>query len=319
MGIFGVIRAILIRIFGKPKAEYPIILGCILLASAIWLLNALNKEYTTLISYPVHFQYDSQRLTPVDELPDKIEVNVTGPGWSLLKRTVGINLKPVVIHPARFSRKKYLSCDDLLPSFISQLPELKVNYVVSDSILVNLNRITSKKVRIRIDTSVIKLAEGYSIGGEILIKPESVQISGASSLVSSFPNELSLELPIKNLVDDFEEAIDIDYRKYNNLKFSNKKILVGFEVGKYFIDTLEMPIIFKNWPESKKQPTDAVAKLIVKCKDIERDSLKQHHIEMEADYKKRKGKVIYLSVQHLPLGVHLLELDPTTVTINEKQ
>jgi len=290
-----------------------------LIASAVWMLNALNKEYTTLIAYPVQFKYDKQRLIPVDDLPTKLEVNVTGPGWSLLKRTFGLNQKSVVIYPNKYARKKYLGSDDLLPVFVSQLPELKVNFVVSDSILINMNRIITKKIGIQVDTSVIRLAEGYSICGPVFIKPDSITITGASSLVNAFPSSLFIELPIKNLSDDFEEAVDIDYRQYNYLKFSNKKILVGLKVGKYLSSTVQVPITFINFPDSYVVPDLLSATLKLKVKESELDSLKNHHIQVVVDYKKLRGKSIYLNVKRLPEGILLEQIEPLYYAPNEKQ
>jgi hypothetical protein len=312
------IKNAFLRIFGKPSAEYPVILGCILIAAAIWLLTALNKEYTTSIAYPVVFKYDKLRLIPVDDLPSKLEVNVTGPGWSLLKRTFGVNQKSVSVYTNNYPRKKYLGSGDLLPIFIAQLPELKVNFVVSDSILINMNRIISRKIGIKVDTSLIKLAEGYSIAEPAYIKPDSILITGASTLVNSFPSFMLLELPIKNLSDDFEEAVDIDYKKYNYLKFSNKKILVGLKVGKYVNPKIEVPITFLNIPEGYEVPNRTSASLSIKIKESDLDSLKNHTIKVLVDFNKMRGKSIYLNVRNLPIGAYLSQIEPLYFVPNEK-
>jgi hypothetical protein len=90
-------KRLFIRIFGKPPAEYPAILVCLFMAGVIWFFNAMNKEYTTQIKYPVHFNFDEERLTSIGELPEKLKVNVTGQGWNLLKRSLYYNVKPVEI------------------------------------------------------------------------------------------------------------------------------------------------------------------------------------------------------------------------------
>lgn len=303
--------------YHKPKAEYPVILGCILLAGAIWLLNAFNKEYTTEIRYPVRFHFDKTRLTPVEELPTILEINVSGPGWSILKRTVGFNQSPVVINTNRFDGRRFITSRDLLPVFSQQLPELKVNFVVSDSIYVHLNRITSKKVRLVLDTSSFAIAEGKALGGAIYMKPDSMTITGAASLVQAFPNRLKVSLPIKMLKEDFEEPVDIDFSRFKLLRFSQKKVLVSIPITTFKEEKIKIPLRYVNFPEGLAFRKDSTMSIRLLLDQEELDSIRLDSVYFLVDYAKAENGLVKMKVKNLPRQAKLGQNGPFYFLIHE--
>ena len=86
------------RRFGK-KLDQRILayLVCILIASMLWFLNALNKEYVTEISYPVRYTSvpDSYYLT--GNLPSEIVLNVTAKGFNLLGHKMQTSFQPIEV------------------------------------------------------------------------------------------------------------------------------------------------------------------------------------------------------------------------------
>jgi hypothetical protein len=106
---------------------------CVLAAAIFWFFNALNKNYTTTISFPLQFDFDRQDYMPVRPLEEELRINVTGMGWDIFRRTVGLRKSPLSIpleHPETV--KKIVG--STLPAFFStQLEAFQINFVANDT------------------------------------------------------------------------------------------------------------------------------------------------------------------------------------------
>ena len=79
------------------KKNWKAVVLCIFTATVFWFFNALNKDYTTTISFPLAFDYDRDRFIPVEPLPRDVRINVTGIGWNLFRRSTRVKVPPLVI------------------------------------------------------------------------------------------------------------------------------------------------------------------------------------------------------------------------------
>ncbi|MDX5346375.1 MAG: hypothetical protein LPK19_03930, partial [Hymenobacteraceae bacterium] len=84
-------------------------------ATTFWLLNALNKSYTTKVSYPIRFVYNEQKLIPVQPLPEEVYINVTGKGWKLLRKSLMVDVKPAELYLRNLPYAKYIAGPALRP------------------------------------------------------------------------------------------------------------------------------------------------------------------------------------------------------------
>ena len=116
------------------KANWKVILLCFSTAATFWFFNALNKVYTTRIDYPLNIVFNKDSLVAVKDPPEEIPVNVTGGGWQLLKRTISINTKPVVVQLENPVQTHFFTANNLLPIFSDQLTDLNINYIATDTI-----------------------------------------------------------------------------------------------------------------------------------------------------------------------------------------
>ncbi len=120
----------------ENKDRWRVILLCVSGAVVFWLFNALNKEYTTEVNYPVHFVVNDTQEIFTEEPPHKIPLEVTGGGWNLLKYLLQLNLQPVELPVEKVSKKGLVSQEKLYAIFVKHLKDLKVNKVLIDSLYV---------------------------------------------------------------------------------------------------------------------------------------------------------------------------------------
>ena len=49
---------------------------CVVIASSVWLLNSLNKEYSTVLTYPLKYSNLPEDKYSISELPHQLKLEV---------------------------------------------------------------------------------------------------------------------------------------------------------------------------------------------------------------------------------------------------
>ncbi|MFM7725350.1 MAG: hypothetical protein ACKO7B_01495, partial [Flavobacteriales bacterium] len=68
----------------KPNRQVTVLLVCFLIAIVFWLLLALSSDYSTTITVLVQYKNMPTQKVVVNELPDKVAVQLRTSGFSIL-------------------------------------------------------------------------------------------------------------------------------------------------------------------------------------------------------------------------------------------
>ncbi|MFT2010373.1 hypothetical protein ACMA1I_16985 [Pontibacter sp. 13R65] len=164
-------------------------------ASTFWLLNALNKSYSTQTTYPIKFVYPESRLVPVKPLPEEVIINVTGKGWKLLRKSLKVDVKPAEIQVATLPRNNYVLGSSLRPALVNSLDGLVLNFVVTDTIYFDIDEKIRRRIPLRLDPKQKITDDRFSVVGPVTIEPDSITFVGPSTMVSTLPDPFLLRLP----------------------------------------------------------------------------------------------------------------------------
>ncbi len=245
-----VLRQLIRSLIVTRSSEFPVVALCFIAATTFWVLNALNKEYTTRISYPIQFAYDTSSIA-TKPLPKKISLNVTGYGWNLLRRTLSFTKEPITYPIDNPLRTSFLTASVLLPVVVNQLKEIKVNFVESDTIFTSFDTRTTKKVALKVDSSQISLRANHFIAAPIVLFPDSISFEGPISMLRKIPNELVINVPGDDLEDTYDDDIPITYIQSPLLKISSKTVNVHFDVTEFVRQQCKVPIEPINFTSEK--------------------------------------------------------------------
>ncbi|GHA63883.1 YbbR-like domain-containing protein [Pontibacter akesuensis] len=184
---------------------------CFLAASTFWLLNALNKSYSTQTTYPIRFVYDSNQLVPIKPLPEEVSINVTGRGWKLLRKSLMLEVQPAEIYIRNLPRNNFILGSALRPALVNVLDGLELNFVVTDSINFDFDPKIQKRVALRLDPTQTLTNNQHVIVGPVSISPDSLTLTGPASLIDSLPDPFLLRLPDQALTAPADVAVPINY------------------------------------------------------------------------------------------------------------
>ncbi|AII51866.1 hypothetical protein [Hymenobacter sp. APR13] len=177
--------------YGQERSYWRAVTACFLAASTFWLLNALNKTYTTRIAYPLAWRYDATRYVPVQPLPTEVAVNVTTRGWKLLRKHLMLDMKPAEITLPGLPATRYVTGRVVRPALQASMEGLQFNYLISDTLWVAFDRLLSRRLPLALSPA----ADGSALPFAARFTPASVVFQGPARQVLALSNPYPVHLP----------------------------------------------------------------------------------------------------------------------------
>jgi hypothetical protein len=223
---------------------------CIFAAMVFWFFNALNKNYTTNINFPLAFDFDRERYIAIRPLPEVVRFNVTGMGWNLFRRSAGLKIPPLVVPlPQPTDVKKIVG--STLPALVTNQPEgFAINFVLTDTLHLAIEPKTERLINLRVDIPTLLLKEGYGLVSDIKITPDTVRVEGPAKLINSLPDYLDLKLSERNIDSDFQEHIEVKFLNDELIKRNPPTVLISFQVDRYVEIENAVPLEIVNPPKN---------------------------------------------------------------------
>lgn len=312
MGILGSI----FNILRFNKRNWKAVMLCVLTASVFWCFNALNKRYTTTLSFPIQFDFDRERFIPVRPLPSQVRINVTGIGWNLLRRSAGVRVAPLVIALERPSDVKKIVGASLPAILSTQLGGFDINFILTDTLHLTVERKGSRLLKLTPDVEEMLFREGYTLTSPVTISPDTVRLKGPLTLLRSLPNPLSIKIPQRSIDDDFKESVRLSFLNDELIYRNPETVTISFRVDKLIeiSDSATLAVIHaprNSWPFIERQ------KLPCKIAVPERalDSLNMDSVRAVLDLTgfKRGVKKIMPKLEGLPAYSRVVSLDSVTI------
>lgn len=240
----------IINLLHFNRKNWKAVTLCILAAAIFWFFNALNKNYTTTISFPLQFDFDREDYMAVKPLEEELRINVTGMGWDIFRRTMGLRKNPLTIpldHPATV--KKIVG--STLPAFFStQLEAFQINFVANDTVYIDVQPKGKRWITLSADSIYSLINKDYQIVGDVRIQPDSILAEGPEDMIAQIKEPFAVQLESKNIDEDYNEKIELGVENRSLMSFVPEEVRVTFDVERFIqvTDTVRLKLI--NIPTS---------------------------------------------------------------------
>lgn len=305
----------------SPGSEenWKIFALCLAGATIFWFFNALNKEYSARIRYPVSFVYDDSATVLVEPLPEAVRLEVTGGGWDLLRKTFWFNIDPVRIPLPEPTETKAITERTLRPLLADQIAGIRIDEVLTDSIRINIEKKVSRTVPVRVDSVKIRLATDRRIVSPVRLSSDTIVISGPESRVNAVGNALTLSLRNEVIDSDYVEEIDVSAYLPPKVTAEPSIIEVTFSVQQFVSVEKELPVRPVNFPSDGSvalADTTITASILVARRDVER--LRSSAFQIVADYLQlnKQDSTVTLEVVEYPDFVSEINLNNEKIKVN---
>jgi hypothetical protein len=296
------------------RKNWKAVVLCVFAATVFWFFNALNKTYTTNISFPLQFEYNVDNYTAVRPLPDVVRLNVTGMGWDLFRRSVGVKVPPLLITLERPSEIKKIVSSPAL--FANQLERLEINFVLTDTLHLALEPKSKRWITLRLNAPSILFRRGYGLVSEASIFPDSVFIEGPWKLIRSISEPVYLKLDQRNIDENFMEDVEVKFLNDELIKRDPPTVSIHFEVDELveMQDSIELSLV--NIPPGARPLIGLKSipcTLAIPKKQMSAFSIDSLRAEIDLkDFPKGQRKVLP-KIQGLPPFSRVLALDSISV------
>jgi hypothetical protein len=193
------------------KKNWKAVALSLLAATVFWFFNSLNKTYTTSLSFPVEFQYDRDNFIPVAQLPVAVNMNVTGLGWNLLRRSAGVKVPSLVFPLEQPTEVKKIVGSTLPALFVNQLPDLQINFVATDTLHVDIEPFDGRWLALTTASLSNILRKGYGLSSNATLTPDSLFVQGPQRIIKALPNPYAIAIDSRNIDESFEMALSIPF------------------------------------------------------------------------------------------------------------
>lgn len=295
---------------------------CVVIASILWFLNALNKDYTSEIAYPVKYTDFPQGKYLISELPENITLEVKAKGFALLTHQIRTSFLPIIVNVSSYSN--HLPEKNNVFEYTLYLNDIKdkINNQLSSDI--KLLNIQPEKIDFRFSPAVSKkiavypvvdytMKQQYILKGGIRCTPDSILASGPAQIMDTLKYIYTQPWDAGEIKKERIQTVGLN--PIRGIEFDEQKIRIEMQPERYTEANRTIPIRVLNLPDS------LTMKLFPGTVDItyeiglsQYDAIKDSDFTFTVDYTKiTSGPFLPVNLIHSPSYIKDLRYTPQKV------
>jgi len=308
------IKRLFLVFFGN---NWRVVLLSITVATVFWFFNALNKNYSTRLNYPLDFSFQRDSVVVVDRLPDRVLVDVSGGGWNLMRKTFLLSAGAVLIELDNPTEIKFLTRATLLPMITEQLSGLSLDFVVTDTVFINIEPKISKGLMVAVDSLTVPMDEDYRMISPIRIRPDSILVVGPKSMIDTLNPIYLVRFDESDISSDYNEEFDIEFSS-NLVRPLPDEVNVRFDVAEFNRSQITVPIESTNFPDDYSiSLKDTIVNIYftVRNKDLNKVNADEFSVTADLTMINKSDSTIPPILIAFPSYVMEIQLEPDTLTV----
>lgn len=225
----------------------------LMISFGILLLTKLSKSYTNTIGFEINKINVPEEHVVFNSEGKQLNVSIKTQGFNLLKyyfKKPLINIyfdENITKTDSFYVWNSSLAYSNIIAQFDKDVEVLNIN---PDTLTFRYDVNSIKKVPIVLNTQ-LKFSQGYDLLEQFKVEPDSIKIIGPETLVEKINSIQTDTLILTDISKDVISNLSLQLPKESNeLKFSDKQILVTASIGKFTEGNLKIPIHVKNVPEN---------------------------------------------------------------------
>ncbi len=220
---------------------------CLALSSFLWLLNSLEKHYTSRISVPVNYVDIPKDKQLFGSLPRNFDLMVDAYGYTLLSYKLRLAFSPILLNVSELidnaleksGRYRYtISTVNHKEEIEKQISsEIKILSIKPDTLVFNFSKIISKKIKVK-PSIRLSFENQYSLANEPITFPDTILVSGPKNILDTLkviPTILQDFSKISHSIDQkinlqIPKGLDSEVKEVNLSVAIEQNTEVNFEV-----------------------------------------------------------------------------------------
>lgn len=292
---------------------------CLGIASLLWAVHALNKNYRYTLTIPVKFSKLPDNKLIVGELPEKLQVEIKTSGLKLLFiklkkmptevlidfNTLKTNAKSQAysISNGNFNIQRIINFD------------VDVVKIRPDTLFFSSKKGTSRLIPVKANLQATFLS-GYSIINKPSVSPAFVTVTGDSPEINSIDTIYTQPVTLKDVHENYSATVPLK-KVSPNLNYSIKEIQLNFSVDRLAETTLKIPVQILNKTSDetiKLLPEFVTIRYLVAMKDYNNIDINSFKATVNYDDILAKKKTLPVELSISPSEVKILKIEPAFIS-----
>ena len=251
----------------------------------------------------------------MNPLPTAIKIDVSSGGWNLFRRTLIFGVDPLKVELDNPSEVNFLTQSFLSPIVEDQLEGLKINYIVTDTLFLNIERKITKRMRLKVDSLNLSLEKDYQLISSIDIRPNHMMLIGPESIINSFETDFDITPDDNEIDEDFDSRVEVPIVFKDLIQSEPNEVNVSFEVDRFKNVNIEVPIALQNFPINRiPMLRDSMVNLTYRVKEsfAEEYSVGDFRVILNHDFLKTDSIGVPILMKY-PDTLKQISMDPQKV------
>lgn len=244
----------------RARLEKDVLIFAFFLALSFifWYLNGLDNEIENTVRYPVRYVNPPRDKVLTGDLPPRLEMQIRGPGYSILKMRLSGNRAPAIIDMSRLDFRELSGSDQydglyILTRGLTEVfqRQLRADFVIvrisPDTIFFSFDRMVTRKVPVLASVEVIT-DEDFFIRGKPSVTPDSVLVTGPEPVVDTISHIRTRERRFTGINQSFSRTLPLQGSRLYTV--NERRVSVNVTVEQYTEARLELPVKVLNRPDS---------------------------------------------------------------------
>ena len=280
----------------------------LLISATIWFLNALSKNYTDVLEYPLVYADFPENKVSVGELPGHLDLEINAHGYALLRYKmfrkpvpISFDVSEYKLNTRQNGSSTYILTRYLKDQIANQLPaELQLLQIKPDTLFFHFAEEVTRKVRIQPDFS-FTIDKQFTIKDGIVLTPDSVEVTGPDLILDTLSSVRTEHLDLGELTRNYSDRVRLSQN--HDLTYDVSRVNCTIDLERFTELQVRVPIEVLNLPDSiMLQTFPSVIKLNCKVGLSKYERIEEYPFRAVVDYNKIEegGKVLNVNILNLP-------------------
>lgn len=294
---------------------------CLFIATALWFLNAMSKNYVTTVTYPVKFIEPPENMFMTSTPPKRFLLKVEAHGFSLLRHKLTLSTSPLVFNlktiwenNGKNQNNFTIQTQQLREQITDQVSnEITVSDITPKVISFVFDSLATKTVPVKANIQTVFKPQFY-LNGLIGFEPESIRISGPASILDT----------IRFLKTEFHKITDIDATiekpvrilHPENTNIAKKTVTLKIPVERYTEKEIYLPVEVKNKPEDatiKLFPSEVQISFLVGMSEYENITAADFKAFVDYSQTSDDSETLEVKIESKPPFIQMLRISPQSI------
>lgn len=231
-----------------------IFMVCLVIATILWFLNALSKNYTTQIAYPVKYINLPRNKFIINDPPENLQLRVNAHGFTLLRYKLQLAFYPVELNIAEIMEENRMPAGGYVTLRPGDIMEKISGQISSDLNILDVRPAMLSLVFDSLESRMIPVKQNLEIhymsrfdqAGRVEISPSVVEITGPRAVIMHMDTVFTEFRVYKNIKSDFIREVAV--KPPDHMKSNPAKVTVTIPVDEYTEKSFFIPIAIHSLP-----------------------------------------------------------------------